>query len=290
MFESNYNYVPNPYPPAPQPGPMPMPGPAPGYQPYPQPMPGPMPPAPVYIDNTLSIPGAAADAAVTGALLASKLSLDKLQGTIKLIDDKLELDGIVDAEIGQVPSKGEDGTLTWFTAAKESDVISIRDAIQAQINSINSELDTAEARLDELFNVNARQDTAIADIRNLVNELNSVLNGTEEEPGVFDRVDTLEEQVEELTETLSQKLDASDFNDFLNTVVNGEDGLVARLTTLEGCCEDVHVNLEGLQDQIDSINNILGGPENYDQPVYMTLNELKNMDIDGGDLDEEVEP
>lgn len=284
MFESNYNYVPNPYPPAPQPGP------APGYHPYPQPMPGPMPPAPIFIDPSLSIPGAAADAAVTGRLLAAKLSLDKLTGTIKLINDKLELDGIVDAELGQVPSKGEDGTLTWFTAAKESDVISIRDNLQSQINTINSALDTAEARLDELFNVNARQDTAIADIRNLVNELDNVINGEDGQPGLSQRIDTLESTVEELTQNLESKLDAADFENFLNTVINGNDGIIARLATLEGCCEDVHGELADLQSQVNNYSDILGDPINYDQPIYMTLNELKNMDIDGGDLDEEDEP
>ena len=87
MFESNYNYVPNPYPPAPAPAP----GPNHWYPPQPMPGPGPMPP--IYIDPSLSIPGAAADASVVGKLIASKVDLSSLSGNIQLIDGKIEILG-----------------------------------------------------------------------------------------------------------------------------------------------------------------------------------------------------
>lgn len=275
MFESNYNYVPNPYPPAPQPGPQP------GY--YPPPGPGPIAPPPIFIDPSLRIPGAAADAAVVGKLLASKLSLDKLEGSIKLINDKLELVGIVDAESGQVPSKGENGSLEWIDAARTSDVISIKDDLQNQINSITSDLATATSHINELFDENSDRKTEIADLNEAVDQLKELINGKDGQPGLSGRVDALETGVQNLTDQLSEKLDAAEFNNFLATVINGEDGLISRLTTLEGCCEEVKTAL-------NNYDTILGGPENYDQPIYMTLNELKNMDIDGGDLDEEVEP
>lgn len=274
MFESNYTYVPNPYPPAPQPGPHPG-----GCYPPP----GPITPPPILIDPSLTIPNAAADAAVVGKLLASKLSLDKLEGNIKLINDKLELVGIVDAESGQVPSKGQDGSLEWINVASESDVISIKDDLQNQINSITSDLGTVTSHINELFDENSNRKTEIADLNEAVDQLKELINGKDEQPGLSGRVDALETGLQNLTDQLSEKLDAVEFNNFLDTVINGEDGLVHRLTTLEGCCEEV-------QSALNNYDTILGGPENYDQPVYMTLNELKNMDIDGGDLDEEVEP
>ena len=273
MFESNYNYVPNPYPPAPQPGPHP------GYYPPP----GPVAPPPILIDPSLTIPRAAADAAVVGKLLAAKVGLDTLIGNIKIIDGKLELAGIVDAESGQVPSKGEDGSIEWINAASESDVISVRDNLQNQINSIQSDLTTASSNIEELFDENADRKTEISTLENELEQLTNLINGKDGQPGLSQRIDNLETSVEELTGQMESKLDTVEFNNFLDTVINGEDGLVHRLTELEGCCEDV-------QGVLNKYDTILGGPENYDQPVYMTLNELKNMDIDGGDLDEEVEP
>lgn len=273
MFESNYNYVPNPYPPAPHPGPQP------GYHPYPQPMPGPGPvvPPPIYIDPTLSIPGAAADAAVTGKLLAAKLSIDKLTGTIKLINDKLEIDGFVDAESGQVPSKGEDGSIEWIDAARESDVISIKEDLQSQLTQLTSELNTAKSNIDELFTVNAQQNTSIANLTELVNNLSDFIMGDDEHPGLQERVETLESEME-------TKLDAATFNE----VINGEDGLISRVTELEGCCEEV-------QQLLQNILNALGGPENYDQPIYQTLADFEThlqalqRNFDGGDIDDEIE-
>ena len=300
MFESNYNYVPNPYPPAP-------PAPQPVY-PYPHHQPVPIAP-PVYIDQTLSIPGTAADSAVVGKLLASKLGLEKLIGSIQLIGDKLEILGIDTAADGQVPSKGEDGSIEWIDAARESEVNSIRDDLQSQLNSLLAIIDRHTAQILELFDAHADQDTQIALLKEALDNLKLLINGQDDEPGLLQRVETLEETTSQLTDTLSTKLDTSVFDE----VINGDDGLVKRIGHLESCCQDVQSAIEdlsGLEDKLDlkadkadveamqgiqqQMVNVLGNPEYYpeyyDQPVYMTLNELRNMDIDGGDLDEEVEP
>ena len=311
MFESQYNYVPNPYPPRDMspacPGPYPYPGPPPG--PHPGPWPGPIPPAPIQIDPSLSIPGAAADAYVTGKLLASKLGIDKLIGSIQLVNDKLEILGIDAAANGQVPSKGEDGSIEWVDAARESEVNSIREDLQNQLTQLKSELTTAQSNIAELFTVNAQQNTSIADLTELVNALQSLIEGDSENPGLQQRVEALETN-------LATKLDTEVFNE----VINGPDGVIRRLGELETCCDDVHQILDDLlqnrlpelevkvdraQDIADEANakadiihnqlvQALGDPaeypEYYENPVYVTLNELKNMDIDGGDIDEEVGP
>lgn len=327
MFESQYNYVPNPYPPRDMqpvyPGPGIPPGPAPGPYPYPPgPYPGPMP-APVQIDASLSIPGAAADAYTTGQLLAAKLGLEKLIGSIQLIDDKLEILGIDTAANGQVPSKGEDGSIEWVDAARESEVTSIKENLQGQINSLSASLDRHTAQIAELFDAHADQDTQIALIREAVDNLSLLINGQDGEPGLLQRVEALEETTSQLTNALSTKLDTSVFEETVN-------GLDERIRYLESCCQDVQSAIEdlddlrgrvssledavedlsGLEDKLDlkadkadveamqsiqqQMVNVLGNPEYYpeyyDQPIFMTLNELRDMNIDGGDIDEEVEP
>lgn len=269
MFESNYNYVPNPYPPAPQPVPPPP-------YPYPMPGPGPIAPPPIFIDPSLTIPGAAADAAVVGKLLAAKLDLEKLAGSIKLINDKLEIDGFVDAESGQVPSKGEDGSVTWINAATESEVNSIREDLQNQLTQLGSELTTAKSNIEELFTVNAQQNTTIAALNEVVNSLRDLIEGDDEHPGLPDRIEALETGLE-------TKLDTATFNE----VINGENGLLNRVDELEQCCDDV-------QELLQNFNNILGDPQNYEHPIYQTLADFEThlqalqRDFDGGDIDDEV--
>ena len=280
MFESNYNYVPNPYPPAPAPGPAPMPGP--WYPPQPQPMPGPGPMPPVYIDPSLSIPGAAADASVTGKLIASKVDLSSLSGNIQLIDEKIELLGLAEAQVGQVPSKGEDGSLTWITTPTNEDITNL----QSQITAINSEITEINSDINQLFETNSQQTEAISDLTLLVNNNNAKVEEIE---------NTLNELVTTVEGLADDKLDAETFNNFLeqyNELMNDEDtGILKRLQDLEAglselqsCCDEVHTVLD----------QVLGDVHNYEQPIYEILQDFEThaqaiaRDIDGGDLDDEV--
>lgn len=282
MFESNYNYVPNPYPPAPGPAPVP-PAPQQGYYPYPPhpPVPGPVVP-PVIIDHTLSIPGAAADAAVTGKLISAKVDLSSLVGNIQLIDGKLELVGLAEASTGQVPSKNEDGTLLWIPVATPNDISNL----QSQIDSVNGSIET----------INSQIETISADVLNNSTILNSLVN---EENG---RVVLLESKVEELENTIGDissqfetKLDKETFNRFLNEtfaqVAQDVEGLKTAVEELQNCCGQVQ----------NVLNFVLGdgaltNPEMYyTQPLYQTLQDFEthtqsvNRDFDGGDLDDDVQ-
>lgn len=290
MFESNYNYVPNPYPPAPAPGPGPMPpgpmppGPTPGpwYPPHPHPHPGPGPMPPIYIDPTLSVPGAAAEASVTGQLIASKVDLSSLSGNIQLIDDKLELLGLAEAQVGQVPSKGEDGSLVWIPVPSVEDI----ENLQSQITSINSEITEINSDINQLFETNSQQTEAISNLTLLVNNNNA-------------RVDAIENQfndiVHSIEELANDKLDAETFNNFLeqyNELMNDPDeGILARLVNLEAglaelqnCCHEVQ----------DILDHVIGDVHNYEQPIYEILQDFEthaqaiSRDIDGGDLDDEI--
>lgn len=290
MFESNYNYVPNPYPPAPGPSPQPGqgwipphpgPGPVPPVPPFPPgpPVPpGPGPVTPIYVDNTLSIPGAAADAYVTGKLLASKIDLSALEGNIKLIDGKLELDGFNEAAPGTAPVKSNDGKLEWIDIATQEDV----EALQNQITEINSSIREINSDIQQLFATNSEQNEKISDLQRLVENNNQ-------------RVDEIDAELESLTQTvdniLETKLDKEVFQAFLTTysekiesIEHRLDLLEAGLEELQNCCEEVHQTLQ----------QVLGGPENYEQPIYQTLADFEThlqaiqRNFDGGDIDEEV--
>lgn len=259
MFESNYNYVPNPYPPAPGPGP----GPAPyyPYPPHPHPQPGPGIP-PVFVDQTLTIPGAAADAAVTGKLIGSKLNIDALSGNIRLVDGKVELAGLPDAEVGQVPVKDKDGGISWMSPASVSDI----EDLQTQVNSINSSITNINADIDQLYADDARQDTKIAALEELINNTASQLDS----------------QIEAINNELATKLSQETFQDFIendfNDLLDQVSALQEGVDNLESCCQDVM--------------GILGNAQYYEQPIYQTLQDFEthsqsiNRDFDGGDLDD----
>ena len=287
MFESNYNYVPNPYPPAPAqqpvPGqgwlpPQPYPVPPQPYPPQPQPQPQPVPPVPhhtVLVDKTLSIPGAAADAAVTGSLIASKLDVEALSGNIQLVDGKVELIGMGDAEVGQVPTKAEDGSILWKTLPSVEEI----QEINAQIDTINDSIVGANALIDQLFELHTNQANDILALTELVN-------------GNNEKVDELDALVQELSSHISSveesKLDKEEFNDFLENYNELVSDIQNRLGNLEEAVEE-------LQNCCQSLKEILGDVNNYAQPIYQTLQDFEThaqalaRDFDGGDLDDEVE-
>ena len=243
MFETNYNYIPGPYPPPPHP-----------YPPAPPCHPG----TPIYIDPSLSISGAAADAKITGDVLASKVDKESLSGlSVNLIDNKIELAQYLNAEDGQVPSKISTG-LKWITPATSDDIDTLNESItdiNEQISSINGSISTLERTVPEL-------------VTN-VDTLNTL-------------VATLSTNIDSLNET---KLDKSEFQDFLDSqiseITNNISDIQDRLTTLESCCQDVE--------------HILGDVNNYDQPIYQTMQDFEthlqalNRDFDGGDLDLDVQ-
>ena len=267
MFESNYNYVPNPYPPAPAPGQWGPPHP---------PMPGPMPP--IFIDPSLSIPGAAADASVVGKLIASKVDLSSLSGNVQLINGKIELLGMAEAQDGQVPSKGPDGSLVWISVPTNEDI----DTIQNQITSINSEITEINSDISQLFETNSAQTEAIADLTQKVNTNNSKVEAIENQLSV------IESTLDELAEG---KLDTETFNNFLeqyNELMNDPDeGLLKRL-------QDLEEEVDELKNCCEAVHQVLGDVHNYEQPLYQTLQDFEthaqaiNRDFDGGDLDDEI--
>lgn len=268
MFESNYNYVPNPYPPAPAPGP---------WCPPPPPMPGPMPP--IYIDPSLSIPGAAADASVVGKLIASKVDLSSLSGNIQLIDGKIEILGMAEAQVGQVLSKGEDGSATWISVPTSEDI----ETIQSQINEINSDITEINSDISQLFETNSAQTEAIADLTQKVNTNNSKVEAIENQLSVIENT---------LEELASDKLDTETFNNFLeqyNELMNDPDeGLLKRL-------QDLEEEVDELKNCCAAVQQVLGDVHNYEQPLYQTLQDFEthaqaiNRDFDGGDLDDEIQ-
>ena len=274
MFESNYNYVPNPYPPAPAPAP------APGqwYPPHPQPMPGPGPMPPVYIDPSLSIPGAAADASVVGTLIASKVDLSSLSGNIQLIDGKIELLGMAEAQVGQVLSKGEDGSATWISVPTSEDI----ETIQSQINEINSDITEINSDISQLFETNSAQTEAIADLTQKVTTNNSRVDQIE------NQLTTIQHDIEELAES---KLDTETFNNFLEQYSN----LVEHVEELQADLGALEAAVAELQSCCRAVQTVLGDVNNYEQPLYQTLQDFEthaqaiNRDFDGGDLDDEIQ-
>lgn len=298
MFESNYNYVPNPYPPAPAqdnvpgqgwipPKPYPVP-PQPPHPPYP-PMPPvpPMPPAPVFVDKTLSIPGAAADAAVTGKLIGSKVDLESLSGNIQIINGKVDLLGLADAENGAVPSKAEDGSLVWIPVPSVEQI----ESIESSIDGINTSIRLIDADIVALREANARQSLDIADLSAKV-DLNN------------DRVTAVETLISDLSdrvETVAEsKLDKEVFNAFLeeynNLINDAETGLLKRISDLEDGVEELQRCCGEVKDALTFVlGDLQNLDKNYEQPIYQTLQDFEthaqamNRDFDGGDLDELVE-
>lgn len=276
MFESNYNYVPNPYPPAPAPGP----GPNPWIPPHPPipPGPGPGPMPPIYVDPTLKIPGAAADASVTGKLISSKVDLEAFTGNIQIINGKIELLGMAEAQVGQVPSKGSDGNIAWITPPTTEDI----ERLNSQISTINSALTEVNSDIDQLFETNSAQTEAIADLRQMVLTNNA-------------KVEAVESAMTELANTvdglIDSKLDTETFTNFLeqyDQLMNDPDeGLLKRLATLEA-------DVDELKNCCTAVQQVLGDVHNYEEPIYQTLQDFEthaqamNRDIDGGDLDDIV--
>lgn len=243
MFETNYNYVPGPYPPGPYPGPYPPPVP-----------PGPpCPPGPggVYVDPSLTISGAAADAKVTGDLLASKVDLESLAGlSVNLIDNKIELAQYLDAEDGQVPSKTSTG-LTWIEVAKQDDI----DLINSKINDINSNLSEMASSMEDLVDKVSTNTTAIEQLTASVSEIVS-------------QVDEINSEISTINEELTKKVDQTTFSEFQENVNSALSDLDQRVTNLESCCSE----LAELKERVSALET------KYDQDIENLEDELARQD------------
>ena len=104
------------------------------------------------------------------------------------------------------------------------------------------------------------------------------------------------EQLEELVNTFAgdiqdlkdNKLDSSEFEQF-------EENYQSTISGIQEILDELQPAVAELQSCCEAVQGVIGNPENYEQPIYQTLQDFEthtqamNRDFDGGDLDESVE-